>query len=78
MPRLYGAPAYTRPPQHHESERPFDPDDLPLEVHRTEAEHDLLARMAGPSEDEAASHPNEQPSFLRRSLPPFSFGGRRP
>lgn len=35
MPRLYGAPAYTRPPRPGEVQRPFDPDDLPLESYRT-------------------------------------------
>lgn len=40
MPRLYGAPAYTRPPSHgSDAQRPFDPDDLPLECYRVAAEH---------------------------------------
>lgn len=36
MPRLYGAPAYTAPRRHPaDSQRPFDPDDLPLESYRS-------------------------------------------
>ena len=35
MPRLYGAPSYTRPPRPGvEPQRPYDPDDLPLESYR--------------------------------------------
>ena len=36
MPKLYGAPAYARPPVVPVKcvERPFDPDDLPLECER--------------------------------------------
>jgi hypothetical protein len=48
LPKLYGAPAYARPPRHVEvQERPIDPDDLPLEVERTAEEHELAARMMG-------------------------------
>jgi hypothetical protein len=37
MPKLYGAPAYARPKVEAVpgAGRPFDPDDLPLEAHRT-------------------------------------------
>lgn len=36
LPKLYGAPAYARPPAPVvPSVRPFDPDLLPLQVHRT-------------------------------------------
>jgi hypothetical protein len=46
LPKLYGAPAYARPklelmPQ----ERPFDPDDLPLESARTDDEPDLTQEL---------------------------------
>ena len=35
LPKLYGAPAYARPPKiAPESERPFDPDDLPIAAER--------------------------------------------
>jgi hypothetical protein len=37
LPKLYGQPAYARPVVPVERvERPFDPDDLPLEAHQTE------------------------------------------
>ena len=47
LPKLYGAPAYARPivipisP----AERPFDPDDLPLEAERTGDEHELASNL---------------------------------
>jgi hypothetical protein len=48
LPKLYGAPAYARPPRASEVvERPVDPDDLPLEFLRTPDEHELAARMIG-------------------------------
>jgi hypothetical protein len=48
VPKLYGAPAYARPPRPVEViERPIDPDDLPLEFLRTADDHELAARMTG-------------------------------
>jgi hypothetical protein len=45
LPRLYGAPAYARAPAVvPESERPFDPDDLPVAAEQTEDER-ALARI---------------------------------
>jgi hypothetical protein len=39
LPKLYGAPAYARPPRVvPESERPVDPDDLPIAAAMTEEE----------------------------------------
>ena len=39
LPKLYGAPAYARPPASvSPSPRPFDPDQLPLQVFQTEEE----------------------------------------
>lgn len=55
LPKLYGAPAYARPPVAPISPvpRPFDPDQLPLQVDQTEEERrhaDLLpARTYSPS-----------------------------
>lgn len=48
MPRLMGQPAYARPPRLVEAEvdRPFDPDDLPLEAFRTEEERQLASAHA--------------------------------
>ena len=44
MPKLYGAPAYARPPVVAASpvERPFDPDDLPLESERSSEDQELV------------------------------------
>ena len=39
LPKLYGAPAYGRPL---DIERPFDPDELPLEAHRTDEEQEFV------------------------------------
>jgi hypothetical protein len=42
LPKLYGAPAYARPPRHAPvDERPFDPDELPIEAYRTDEEHEF-------------------------------------
>ena len=47
LPKLYGAPAYARPPvvPVDAVERPFDPDDLPLEAERTHEEHELASEL---------------------------------
>jgi hypothetical protein len=42
LPQLYGAPAYARPPTVAEiAERPFDPDELPIEADQTEEEREF-------------------------------------
>ena len=49
LPKLYGAPAYARPPRSAaDAPRPFDPDDLPIEAVRTDEERDLLSTAARP------------------------------
>jgi hypothetical protein len=46
MPKLYGAPAYARPPQYADDvDRPFDPDELPIEADRTEEEHEFVSTL---------------------------------
>ena len=60
MPKLYGAPAYARPPvlPTAPAERPFDPDDLPLESERTRDEEKLANELrAHPYASVAASEP---------------------
>jgi hypothetical protein len=49
LPKLYGAPAYARPPRPVETDqRPPDPDDLPLEAFRTDEDHVLAAAIEDP------------------------------
>jgi hypothetical protein len=45
LPKLYGAPAYARPPRIVATERPFDPDELPLEAFRTEDEREFAEML---------------------------------
>ena len=48
MPRLYGGPAYSRPPRPVEViARPFDPDELPLEAERSEEDIRLADQLLG-------------------------------
>ena len=72
MPRLYGAPAYARPQRSLVIDRPFDPDDLPLEAQRSASDQAFLAEMAGRSRETEAER--DERSLLQRALMPF---GRR-
>ena len=46
LPKLYGAPAYARPPAPvAASPRPFDPDQLPLQMYQTDEERRHLEHM---------------------------------
>jgi len=46
MPKLYGAPAYGRPPGPAETvERPFDPDELPIEAELTDEEREFKSAL---------------------------------
>lgn len=46
LPKLYGAPAYARPPAVVDSaERPFDPDDLPIEALQNEEDRAFAATL---------------------------------
>jgi hypothetical protein len=46
LPKLYGAPAYARPLRIvPDAERPFDPDDLPIEAVQTDEERELAASL---------------------------------
>src|SRR3954464_12125542 len=60
LPKLYGAPAYARPPVLPVApvERPFDPDDLPLEAERPPEEAKLASELkAHPYTAVASSDP---------------------
>ena len=48
LPKLYGAPAYARPPviPVDPVERPVDPDDLPLESEQSREERELSEQLA--------------------------------
>jgi hypothetical protein len=46
MPKLYGAPAYGRPPVPIEAtSRPFDPDELPIEADQTLEEREFSSTL---------------------------------
>lgn len=46
LPKLYGAPAYARPPAPvAQSARPFDPDQLPLQVYQNEDERNVASHL---------------------------------
>lgn len=46
LPKLYGAPAYARPPAPVETgRRPFDPDALPIEAVQTEEEREFTSNL---------------------------------
>jgi hypothetical protein len=48
LPALYGAPAYARAPKAvPDSERPLDPDDLPIAAHQTDEERALFESIRG-------------------------------
>jgi hypothetical protein len=46
LPKLYGAPAYARPPSLAATvEKPFDPDDLPIEAFQSEEDRAFAATL---------------------------------
>ena len=80
LPKLYGAPAYARPPRLvEETPRPIDPDELPLAAVQTEEERalaDLLdeARASGMAPIVATAPGKGNAAYQ----PPHSGGGRIP
>ncbi len=67
MPKLYGAPAYARPPLLPVSpvERPFDPDDLPLESERSGDARQAVEPPPSNGHGEIAAAPSAAPSGER-------------
>lgn len=70
MPKLYGGPAYARPQGRMVKpvERPFDPDDLPLEAVRSQEEQELVQELLARPYDGAAATdglPMEGPPAIR-------------
>ncbi len=61
FPILRGSPAQTRVPPTTETARPFDADDLPLEVDLTDSERDALTAT-----DLSVDVPAPRRGFLRR------------
>jgi hypothetical protein len=57
MPKLYGAPAYARPPVVATIPvgKPFDPDALPLESERTSDEQELVSSITARSYESVAT-----------------------
>ena len=46
LPKLYGAPAYARPPKvAPAAEKPFDPDELPIAADQTDEEREFAAEL---------------------------------
>jgi hypothetical protein len=69
MPKLYGAPAYARPPKAgiETSTRPFSPDDLPIEAERTDLDLQLVEELASPL-DAPADGPPEAALAIEAAL----------
>ncbi|HET9520300.1 MAG TPA: hypothetical protein VFO73_04565 [Candidatus Limnocylindrales bacterium] len=89
LPKLYGAPAYARPaPVAEATDRPFDPDDLPIEAFQTPEERDLAltlpARTYAPggarATGQAAAYPatprDAEPQLHPRPLSLRALAGR--
>ena len=89
MPKLYGAPAYGRPPRHAgpDGDRPFDPDELPIEADRTDEEQEFVSTLPAQAyapggillsgnPGENTTETNLRPrSFSLRSVAGKLFGG---
>jgi hypothetical protein len=88
LPRLYGAPAYARPPRAAATpDRPFDPDDLPIEAFMSEEDRafaaSLPARAWAPggvplegSADGSADDRNDGPRLHGKPLNLRAIAGR--
>jgi hypothetical protein len=75
LPKLYGAPAYARPPRIAPKTRlPLDPDDLPIAAVQSDDERALLASLPLGSHD-AATNP-AGPTLQPRPLSLRALAGR--
>jgi hypothetical protein len=77
LPKLYGAPAYARPPvlKVVTAERPFDPDSLPIEAHMTDEEREISKEV----DESTWTAASEAPAASREGSPllrgrPFHLG----
>jgi hypothetical protein len=75
LPKLYGAPAYARPAPIAEetAEKPFDPDDLPIEAFQTPEERYLAATVPARSYAPGGGHLTGQAAAL-----PATPSGQKP
>ena len=85
LPKLYGAPAYARPPSYAATaDRPFDPDDLPIEAFQTEEDRAFAATLparawapGGTTLDHAGgAERHNRPRLLGRQLSLRSIAGK--
>jgi len=80
LPKLYGAPAYARPPTAAAVvERPFDPDELPIEAYQSDEDREFVStlptRASATSGTETGRH-SSSGSARRRGLRPRPFSLR--
>ena len=84
LPKLYGAPAYARPPSYGSTaERPFDPDDLPIEAYQSEEDRAFAATLparawapGGTTLDQGNGGRHDQPRLKGRQLSLRSIAGK--
>jgi hypothetical protein len=85
LPKLYGAPAYARPAVAVAvAERPFDPDDLPIEAVQTDEEREIAASLPAHAyapggtllADQRTGRSAGGPSLLPRPLSLRALAGR--
>ncbi len=70
LPKLYGAPAYARPTIVVETvERPFDPDDLPIEAVQTDDERRIAASLPAHAYAPGGAPPRTDKKGRRDSRP---------
>jgi len=71
LPKLHGAPAYARPvPQVAATQRPFDPDDLPLVAQMSEEDEAALAALLNGGAAAAAAAAATSAASLESRLRP--------
>jgi hypothetical protein len=77
LPKLYGQPAYARPPRPHApSERPGTVDDLPISAFRTQEEEAAAAALEGATYDERRSNGTPAAQLHGGGLQPRPFSLR--
>ena len=86
LPKLYGAPPYARPaPVVVGTDRPFDPDDLPIEAVQTDEEREIAASLPAhayarggwrAASDQKGGRRDHEPSLRPRLLSLRALAGR--